>query len=54
MDATIRPASATVLPLSMVSTVGAFLKVGTWMLRRWLVGPPAVTTLYTSWPRGAS
>ena len=34
MLAMMRPASATVLPLSMTGTVGALRKVGTWMLTR--------------------
>ena len=45
MLATIRPASATVLPRSITGRVGAFRKVGTWMLTLWPRSVPLVTTL---------
>ncbi len=45
MLAMMRPASATELPRSMVGIVGAFLKVGTWILTRSFFSVPLVTTL---------
>lgn len=45
MLATISPASATVLFLSMKGTVGVFLKLGTWMDTRWLLILPSPTTM---------
>ena len=54
MLAMMRPASATVLPRSMCGTVGVFLYEGTCTLMRWLLKLPSPTTIWLSWPRGAS
>ena len=48
MLAMMRPASATVLPRSMNGMVGVFLKLGTWMLTRWLFRLPLPTTMWLS------